>query len=197
MTEKTSQKDLTQPKVVTIVVLLIGSVGMLLLTLGCVLDWLKKISLSVDYLVNVLYHPPSGVISIVFFTLLVLFVLEKISPGRLEKLLDSINKKANLMKAFLLIAVVSLIVLMINSVLFLNATTANTPDVLIHSVLHNLVGVIFGVSLALALFKKLIATYLKDPIAWQKSFSIVVIIVFVVFLVVVIIGIMTGLIILI
>ena len=197
MAEKTSQKDLSQPKLFTIVVLLIGSVGMLLLTLGCVLDWLKKISLSVDYLVNVLYHPPSGVISIVFFTLLVLFVLEKITPGRLEKLLDSINKKANLMKAFLLIAVVSLIVLMINSVLFLNATTANTPDVLIHSVLHNLAGVIFGVSLALALFKRLIATYLKDPIAWQKSFSIVVIIVFIVFLVVVIIGIMTDLIILI
>ncbi|GAG33025.1 unnamed protein product, partial [marine sediment metagenome] len=101
-----------------------------------------------------------------------------------------------LVKAFLLIAVVSLIILMINSVLFLNATIASTSDVAIHSVLHNLVGVIFGVSLALALFKTLIASYLKDPIAWQKIFSIVVIIVFVVFLVVVIIGMMTGLIIL-
>ena len=196
MTEKTSQKDLTQPKVFTIVVLLIGSVGMLLLTLGCVLDWLAKISLSVDYLVNVLYHPPSGVLSIVFFTLLVLFILEKITPGRLEKLLDNINKKALLMKAFMLVAVVSLILLMINSVLFLNATSASTADVTIHAVLHNLLGIVFGVSLALATFKTLITSYLKNPIAWQKTFSIVVIIVFVVFLVIVIIGIMTGLIIL-
>ena len=93
MAEKTSQKDTTQPKVFTIVVLLIGSLGMLLLTLGCVLDWLKKISLGVGTtFVNALYHPPSGVISIVFFTLLVLFILEKITPGRLGKLLDSINK---------------------------------------------------------------------------------------------------------
>ena len=196
MAEKTSQKDLPQPKVLTIVVLLISSLGMLLLTLGCVLDWLAKITLSVDYLVNVLYHPPSGVLSIVFFTLLVLFILEKITPGRLEKLLDSINKKTILVKAFMLVAVVSLILLMINSVLFLNATSASTADVTIHAVLHNLLGIVFGVSLALATFKTLITSYLKNPIAWQKTFSIVVIIVFVVFLVIVIIGIMTGLIIL-
>jgi hypothetical protein len=196
MVEKTSQKDLTQPKVYTIVVLLIGSLGMLLLTLGCILDWLKKISLSVDYLVNVLYHPPSGVLSIVFFTILVLFILEKITTGRLEKLLDYINKKAILIKAFILIAVVSLILLMINSVIFLNATTSSTSDVAIHAVLHNLLGMVFGVSLALAFFKTLIASYLKNPIAWQKFFSIGVIIVFIVFLVIVIIGMMTGLIIL-
>jgi len=195
MTEKNSQKDLTQPKVLTIVILLICSIGMLLLTLGCVLDWLAKIRESVDFLVNVLYHPPSGVISIVFFTILVLFILEKITPGRLEKLLDNINKKAILMKVFIVIAVVSLILLMINSVLLLNATTNSTFDVAIHSVLHNIVGIIFGVSLVLALFKTLIASYLKDPIAWQKYFSIVVIIVFIVFFVAVIIGIMTGLII--
>jgi len=196
MVEKTIRKELTQPKMLTIIVLLISSIGMLLLTLGCVLDWLKKISLDVDYLVNVLYHPPSGVLSIVFFTLLVLFILEKITAGRLEKTLDSINKKLILMKVFLLIAVVSLIILIINSVLFLNATIVNTPDLLIHSVLHNLVSVIFGVSLTLVLFKTLITSYLKDPIAWQKYFSIIVIIVFIVFLVVVIIGMMTGLIIL-
>ena len=195
MAEKTSQKDLTQPKVGTIVVLLISSLGMLLLTLGCVLDWLAKITLSVDYLVNVLYHPPSGVLSIVFFTLLVLFILEKITPGRLEKLLDSINKKAILVKAFILIAVVSLILLMINSVLFLNATSASTADVAIHSVLHNLLGIVFGVSLALAAFKTLIVSYLKDPISWEKKYSIIVIVIFIVFLVIVIIGIMTGLII--
>ena len=196
MAEKTLQKDLTQPKMLTIIVLLIGSLGMLLLTLGCVLDWLKKIRLSIDYLVNVLYHPPSGIISIVFFTILVLFILEKMTPGRLEKLLDSINKKAKLMKTFMIIAVVLLILLAINSVLYLNATIESTSDVVIHSVLHNLWGILFGVSLTLALFKTLIAAYLKDPIAWQKYFSIVVIIVFVVFLVIVIIGMMTGLIIL-
>ncbi len=186
----------TQPKIFTIVVLLIGSIGMLLLTLGCVLDWLKKISLSVDYLVNVLYHPPSGVISIVFFALLVLFILEKITPGRLEKLFDYINNKAQIMIAFIVIAVVSLILLLVNSVLFLNATQASSSDVAIHSVLHNVLGILCGVSFALTLFKTLIASYLKDPVAWQKIFSIVVIIVFVVFFVAVVMGLMTGLIIL-
>ena len=196
MAEKSSKDKATQPKVLMIVVLFIGSLGMLLLTFGCVLDWIKKISLSVDYLVNVLYHPPSGVISIVFFTLLVLFILERITPGSLEKVLDYINNKASLIKVFIIIAVVSSILLMINSVLLLNATIASTSDVLIFMVLHNLLGILFGVSLALAVFKTLIASYLKDPITWQKYFSIVVIIVFIVFLVVVIIGMGTGLIIL-
>ncbi len=194
MVEKTSQK---KPNVLTIIALIISSLGMLLLTLGCVWDWINKISFNRLELsiVNVIYHPISGIISIVFFVLLVFFILEKISPGRLEKMRDYNSGKTKLMIVVMVIAVVSLIILIIDSVLLLNATIASTPDTLLLTILHDLLGIIFGISLTLVVFKTVISSYLKDPIAWEKKFSIIVIVVFIVFLVVVIMGIFTGLII--
>ena len=82
-----------KPKLSTIISLLIGGIIILLLSLGCVLDWQLKIKLNVDYLINVLFHPISGVICIIFFTLLILFVFEYKTPGKLESIKNSLEEK--------------------------------------------------------------------------------------------------------
>jgi hypothetical protein len=184
--------DQTKIKPLTIVILLIGALGILLLDIGCILDWIKKITLDVDFLVNALYHPISGVISISFFFLLIILLLEKSTPGRIEKIVDYLKEKKIFTRVALAITLISLILLIINSFVLLSETKAGTPNVGILTVLHAFLGILLGVFFIITITKIIMTPYLADPVKWQKLAQIVVIIVFLVLLILVIIGVAVG-----
>ncbi len=181
-----------KPKPLTFVILLIGGFGLLLLSIGCILDWIKKITLNVDYLINVLYHPLSSVLSITCFFLLIILLLEKASPGRIGKIMDSLKEKKQVSLLFIAITLISLVLLIINSLVLLSETEAGASSVDVLTVVHALLGVLFGVSIMISAFKIILSPYLANPGKWQKYTVISTFIIFIVMLVLVIIGMVVG-----
>ena len=184
--------DNTKPKSLTFITLFIGAFGILLLDIGCILDWIKKLTLNVDYLVNVLYHPLSGVIAIACFFLIIILFLERSTPGRIQKIVDSLNEKKKVPLIFMVITIVSLVLLIVNSLLLLSETKAGTSNVGILTISHAFLGVLLGVSLLIAILKRIMSPYLSDPDKWEKHMQIVISVVFIVLLVLVIIGMAVG-----
>jgi len=184
--------DNTKPKSLTFITLFIGAFGILLLDIGCILDWIKKVSLDVGYLVNVFYHPLSGVIAIACFFLIIVLFLEKGTPGRIQKMVDYLEEKKKIPLIFLVITLISAVLLVVNSVLLLSETKAGTSNVGILTIFHALLGVILAVSLMIAILKTIMSPYLSGSDKWQKHMQIVISVVFVVLLVLVIIGMAVG-----
>lgn len=184
--------DNTKPKSLTFIILFIGAFGILLLNIGCILDWAKKLTLNVDYLVNVLYHPLSGIMSIACFFLIIILILERRTPGRLQKMVDYMNEKKKVSLIFVIITIISLVSLIINSNVLISETIAGTSNVGVLTNLHAVLGILLGVSLMISIFKIIMAPYLANPDKWQKYTQIVTFIIFIVLLVLVIIGMALG-----
>ena len=184
--------DNTKPKSLTFITLFIGAFGILLLDIGCILDWIKKVSLDVGYLVNVLYHPLSGVIAIACFFLIIVLFLEKSTPGRIQKMVDYLAEKKKIPLISLVITIISAVVLIVNSVLLLSETKAGSSSIGILTMFHALLGVLLGVSLMIGILKGIMTPYLSNPEKWQKHMQVVVSVVFIILLVLVIIGVAVG-----
>lgn len=193
MVEKPLEKNNTKPNLFTIIILIIGSIGMLFLTLGCVIDWINKTNAGIDWLVNLLYHPLSGVISIIFFSLLIVFALEKVTPGRLEKGRNYLDDKKNVVRASRVIAPIAFILLIVNSYLLLSFLMASLFGVEVLVLFHILLSILFGISLLISIFKTLISHYMNNPIELQRVLSISVIVILILFTVIVLIGRAMGL----
>ena len=163
-----------------------------MLDIGCILDWIKKVTLDVDYLVNVLYHPLSGVISISFFYILILLLLEKATPGRIEKTVNYLKEKKPFTNASMAITLISLVLLIINSVVLLSETKAGTSNVGALTIFHAILGILLGVFLIISITKIIMTPYLANPAKWQKNAQIIALIVFIVLLILVIIGVAVG-----
>jgi len=170
------------PKIRTILILLIGAIGMLLLSYACVLDWINKIEMGRDWSVNLIYHPLSGVISIVLFTLLFIFLYEKISSGFIEKIKNSLEEKKQIILIFLVIDIVSLILLIVNSLMILEAGTSGVEGLV---AFHTLMGIILGVSLMLTVLKNFTSIYINNPEKCENYTLIIVIILLIVFIAIV------------
>lgn len=178
------------PKTRTIIILIIGALVMLLLSYACVLDWINKLEEGEDWLVNLIYHPLTGVLGIAFFTLAVFFSLEKVTPGRIEKIRNYLedNKQAN--PIIYTITIVALILLIVNSILLLESGTSGV-EILI--AFHTLMGIIFGIGLMIIIFKLFINNYLSNRRKWERIIELEVIICIVVFTVIVIVARAMGL----
>jgi len=184
--------DTTKPKSSTLIIFLIGTFGIFLLDIGCILDWNKKLALNVDYLVNTLFHPLSSVISITCFLLIILLFMERTTPGRIEKLCNYLEEKKKIALTFIVISLISAVLLILNAILLLTETTAGTSNVGVLSIFHVLFGVLFGVSLMIVLLKKILNHYISDPNKWQKYAQIIILLVFLVLFVLVIVGLAVG-----
>lgn len=179
------------PKTRTIIILIIGAIVMLGLSYACVLDWINKLERGEDWLVNLIYHPLTGVLGIEFFTLAVIFSLEKATPGRIEKIRNYLeeNKRAN--PIIFVITIIALILLILNSIILLAAGTTGV-EVLI--AFHTLLGIIVGIGLRIIFLKLIINKYLSNRRKWERIIELEVIICIVVFTVIVIVGRAMGLI---
>ena len=175
----------------TIIILIIGALIMLALSYACVLDWINKLEKGEDWLVNLIYHPLTGVISIIFFTLAAVFGLEKSTPGRMEKIKRYLDENKQVYLIVIVITIVSLILLTVNSLMLLAAGTSGVEALV---AFHTLMGILFGVALFISCSKIIIGLYLNNPQKWQNVIIIEVIIAIVAFTVIVIIGRAIGLI---
>ena len=173
------------PKTRTIIILFIGAIVMLALSYACVLDWINKLEKGEDWLVNLIYHPLTGVLGIAFFTLAVVFGLEKTTPGRIEKIRNYLVDKKQAKPIIYMITIVSLILLIINSILILEAGTSGV-EILI--AFHTLMGIIFGIGLMIIIFKLYINKYLSNRHKWERIIELEVIICIVVFTAIVIVA---------
>ena len=173
------------PKTRTIIILIIGAIVMLLLSGLCVLDWINKLEKGEDWLVNLIYHPLTGVLGIAFFTLAVFFTLEKFTPGRIEKIRNNLedNKQAN--PIIYAITIVAIILLIVNSILILEA---GTSGVRILIAFHTLMGIIFGIGLMIIIFKLFINKYLSNRHKWERIIELEVFICIIVFTAIVIVA---------
>lgn len=178
------------PKTRTIIILIIGAIVMLLLSYGCILDWNEKLEKGGDWLLNLVYHPLTGVLGIAFFFLATIFSLEKVTPGRIEKIRNYLedNKRAN--PIIFVITIIALILLIINSILIL---AAGTTGVEILIAFHTLMGIIFGIGLTIIIFKFFINKYLSNRHKWERIIELEVIICIIVFTALVIIARAMGL----
>ena len=179
------------PKTRTILILFIGAIVMLLLSYACVLDWINKLKTGEDWLVNLIYHPLTGVLGIAFFTLAAIFGLEKATPGRIEKIRNYLedNKRAN--PIIFVITIIALILLIINSIILL---AADTTGVGVLIAFHTLMGIIFGIGVMIIILKLFLNKYLSNIRKWERIIELEVIICIVVFTVIVIVGRAIGLI---
>jgi hypothetical protein len=175
----------------TIIILIIGALIILALSYACVLDWINKLENGEGWLVNMIYHPLTGVISIIFFTLAIVFSLEKSTPGRMEKIKSYLEKNRNVFLIVIIITIVSLILLAVNSLQLLAAGTSGIEALV---AVHTLLGILFGVTLFISCSKIIIGLYLSNPEKWQKVIIFEVIIAIVAFTIIVIIGRAIGLI---
>ncbi len=175
----------------TIIILIIGALIILALSYACVLDWINKLQSGEGWLVNMIYHPLTGVISIIFFTLAVVFGLERSSPGRMEKIKSFLEENKNINLIVIIITIVSLIFLVVNSLQILAAGTSGIEALV---AVHTLMGILFGVTLFISCLKIIIGLYLSNPEKWQKVIIFEVIIATVAFIIIVIIGRAIGLI---
>ena len=175
----------------TIILLIIGALIMLALSYACVLDWINKIETGQDWMVNLWYHPITGILGIVLFTLFGLFLFEKASSGQIKKIIDYLDERKSTHKIIFLLTVISLILLIINSVMLLEAGTSGVEGLIIF---HTLMGIIFGISLMILILKPFFTRFMKQPEKCQKNLAIIIIILIVVFVVIVIIGRAIGLI---
>ena len=171
-----------EPKIRTILILLIGAIVMLLLSYACVLDWINKIEMGRDWSVNLVYHPLSGVISIIFFTMLFIFLFERLSSGFIEKIKNFLEEKKQIIVIFLIIDIVSLILLIVNSFMILEAGTSGVEGLV---AFHTLMGILLGVSIMLTVLKTFTSKYLNDPGKCENYILIIVIILLVVFIAIV------------
>jgi len=179
------------PKTRTIIILIIGAIVMLVLSYACVLDWINKLEKGQDWLVNLIYHPLTGVLGIAFFTLAAIFGLEKATPGRIEKIRNYLedNKRAN--PILYVITTIALILLIVNSIILLAAGTTGVETLI---AFHTLMGIIFGIGVMIIIFKLFIDKYLSNRHKWERTIELEVIICIVVFTVIVIVGRAMGLI---
>ena len=175
----------------TILILIIGALIMLALSYACVLDWINKLESGEGWLVNMIYHPLTGVISIIFFTLAVVFGLEKSTPGRLEKIKSYLEENQKAYLIAIIIMIVSLILLVVNSLQLLAAGTSGIEALV---AIHTFMGILFGVTLFISCSKIIINLYINNPQKWQNIIIIEVIIAIIAFTVIVIIGRAIGLI---
>ena len=174
----------------TILILIIGAFIMLLLSYACVLDWINKLEKGEDWLVNLIYHPLTGVISIIFFTLAAVFGLEKATPGRMENFKNYLEEKKHAYLIVIVITIVSLILLTVSSLMLLAAGTSGVEALV---AFHILMGILFGVSLFISCSKIIISLYISNPQKWQNIIVIEVIIAIVAFTAMVIVARAMGL----
>jgi len=173
------------PKTRTIIILFIGAIVMLALSYACVLDWINKLEKGEDWLVNLIYHPLTGVLGIAFFTLAVVFGLEKTTPGRIEKIRNYLEDNKRAKPIIFTITIVALILLIINSIILLEAGTTGVEMLI---AFHTLMGIIFGIGVMIIIFKLFINKYLSNRHKYERMIEIEVILCIVILTVIVIVA---------
>ena len=125
------------------------------------------------------------VLGIAFFALAVIFGLEKVTPGRIEKIRNYLenNKRAN--PIIFLITIIALILLILNSIMLL---AAGTTGVEILIAFHTLMGIVFGIGVLIIILKSIINKYLSNRRKWERMIELEVIICIVVFTAIVIVA---------
>ncbi len=138
------------------IILFLGS----LITLGfgyaCALDWSMKIALSQDWTINLLYHPITEFLAILFGSILAMFFVVSKFPDSMERIESSIsNQNTRFLLTFLLI--VSFGALFVNSVQMLSSVS---PLIL---ATHILTGFVTGISAILLMIPRLVRMHQRNP----------------------------------
>ena len=183
--------DDSKPKILTIFALLIGALIILMLSIACVLDWVNKLKIGADWSVNLWYHPLTGVISIMYFCILVLFLMEKREPGKMQKIRANLENRKGYITIIYVLTIISFVLMTSSSYLLLISITS-AVELLI--AFHTLMGIIFGMGIMMSLLKQFISRYVKNPVKFQTNLVIIVIISVALFTVIVVIGRAIGLI---
>ena len=180
-----------EPKNRTIIILIIGAFIIFLLSYGCILDWINKINKGLDWSLNLWYHPLTAIIGILFSILSVIFIIEKVSSGQIEKLKNFLESKKSVIMVCLVITVIAFISIIISVLLILDAGTTEFNGLV---AFHMLMGIIFGVGLFMLLAKPFFINYINNPEKVQNYLSVIVIVAAIVLLTMVIVARAIGLI---
>lgn len=167
-----------KPNIRTIVILIFGALLMLIASYGCALDWKNKLEKGGDWSGNLFYHPLTGIISIIFFTMFAIFILERISPGWIKQMSDYIDEKNQVKIVLILNTILSLILLIGDAILLLEMYPANSSILV---AIHIIMGILLGICLTLLILKSLISKFLDKPRKWQNIILIGVIIIIIIF----------------
>lgn len=178
-----------KPKIGTILILIIGALLMLIASYGCAIDWTTKLESGRDWTGNLFYHPLTGVISIIFFTIFAFFLLERISPGKLEKMNKYIDEKNQIEILLLAIIIGSFIILIIDSIMLLAMYPTNF-DILI--IIHIITAILIGFCLSILILRAIIHKIINNPNKYQNYIIIGVVIIIIIFLLWLIISISMG-----
>ena len=130
------------PRRSTIIILFIGAFGSLALSMACVMDWIEKIKLGMDYSLNLLYHPIMGYFGLLFFGLFLFLVRERWGQGRFAILQSEVAQYRYFIFFFsAFTAILSFLgLVLINSPLLIHETSLGVS---------NVISVLFHISLAL------------------------------------------------
>lgn len=114
-----------------------------LMSYACALDWRAKISLGDSWLINIIYHPVAGFLSIFFLGLASLYLIQRLAPNQIKSVEASGVLCGRGIIVIRLIAFVNTILLVINSYSLLTLDyqgSIHGSTVAIHSVLGLIAG---------------------------------------------------------
>ncbi|MHA1909322.1 MAG: hypothetical protein ACW98Y_18640, partial [Candidatus Thorarchaeota archaeon] len=80
--------------------LLIGTLLTFALSFACALDWNVKIEQNQEWLLNLIYHPIAGTISVLFLSFLTLYLIESRSEGTIKAFGNVLSSKNTKMGMF-------------------------------------------------------------------------------------------------
>ncbi len=178
------------PKIRTIIIMLVGSVLFFSYSFVCVLDWIKKIELGKDTFLNIIYHPITGILSVMCFVLFMIFINERYKPGTINRLKKTFKPSYSIIA--IIFSVILLVIIYVTSVLLINTTEAGNSDILMVLV-HLIIGILLGLGITACVIQILLSKYLIEPVKWENYLTISVLVLLVVLAGLVIIAGLMGL----
>lgn len=171
-----SNKEFT-PRIRTIIIMLVGSILFFGYSFACVLDWIKKIELGMDTFLNIVYHPITGVLSVMCFVLSMIFIGERYKPGTVNRLQKTLKPSYSIIA--IIVSVILLVINYVTSVILIDATEAGNSDNLM-VLIHLLIGILLGLGIIACVIQILLSKYLIEPVKWENYLTISVLVLLVV-----------------
>ncbi len=149
--------------------MLVGSLLFFVYSFACVLDWIKKIELGRDTFLNIVYHPITGILSVICFVLFMIFISERYKPGTINRLHKTFKPSYPIIA--IIVSVILLVIIYITSELLINTTEAGNSDILM-VVVHLIIGILLGVGIIACVIHVLLSKFLIEPLKWENYLNI-------------------------
>lgn len=157
------------PRNRTIIIMLVGSILFFVYSFACVLDWIKKIELGRDTFLNIVYHPITGILSVICFVLFMIFISERYKPGTINRIHKTFKPSYSIIA--IIISVILLVIIYITSELLINTTEAGNSDIFM-VVVHLIIGILLGLGIIACVIQILLSKFLIEPLKWENYLNI-------------------------